>query len=258
MPMLRGRVDPFDMLPDLRYDRMFEAIGCHGEHVAEPDEIRPGARARVRLGQGVGGERDRRSARRPRAARRQPARLDQGVSGHAGSADPHERSSVCAQLARRAGDRRPRRPASRSATTTSASPNDTRGAGRAPRAARRVGRRSRPRPRRVERAAKAAPEDAHEERPAGEPVEQRLDRRRDVVDERRPGRRSGRVRSIGIALPSAARRSADAACASCSTLEERARIVDRRRRARSGSRRAGSARAFGGRRAATRAGLRAT
>src|SRR5262249_11254966 len=41
MPMLRGRVDPFDMLPDLRYDRMFEAIGCHGEHVTEPDEIRP-------------------------------------------------------------------------------------------------------------------------------------------------------------------------------------------------------------------------
>jgi len=41
MPMLRGRVDPFDMLPELRYDRMFEAIGCHGEFVREPDEIRP-------------------------------------------------------------------------------------------------------------------------------------------------------------------------------------------------------------------------
>jgi acetolactate synthase-1/2/3 large subunit len=41
MPMLRGRVDPFDMLPDLRYDRMFEAIGCHGEHAAAPDEVRP-------------------------------------------------------------------------------------------------------------------------------------------------------------------------------------------------------------------------
>jgi acetolactate synthase-1/2/3 large subunit len=41
MPMLRGRVDPFDMLPDLRYDRMFEAIGCHGEHVVEPDGVRP-------------------------------------------------------------------------------------------------------------------------------------------------------------------------------------------------------------------------
>jgi acetolactate synthase-1/2/3 large subunit len=41
MPMLRGRVDPFDMLPDLRYDRMFEAIGCHGEYVVRPEEIRP-------------------------------------------------------------------------------------------------------------------------------------------------------------------------------------------------------------------------
>jgi acetolactate synthase-1/2/3 large subunit len=41
MPMLRGRVDPFDMLPDLRYDRMFEAIGCHGEHVATAGEVRP-------------------------------------------------------------------------------------------------------------------------------------------------------------------------------------------------------------------------
>jgi acetolactate synthase I/II/III large subunit len=41
MPMLRGRVDPFDMLPELRYDRMFEAIGCHGEHVTEPDGVRP-------------------------------------------------------------------------------------------------------------------------------------------------------------------------------------------------------------------------
>src|SRR5436190_127435 len=41
MPMLKGRVDPFDMLPDLRYDRMFEAIGCHGEYVTQPDDIRP-------------------------------------------------------------------------------------------------------------------------------------------------------------------------------------------------------------------------
>jgi len=41
MPMLRGRTDPFDMLPGLRYDRMFEAIGCHGEHVTRPEEIRP-------------------------------------------------------------------------------------------------------------------------------------------------------------------------------------------------------------------------
>jgi acetolactate synthase I/II/III large subunit len=41
MPMLKGRTDPFDMLPELRYDLMFEAIGCHGEHVTRPEEIRP-------------------------------------------------------------------------------------------------------------------------------------------------------------------------------------------------------------------------
>jgi acetolactate synthase-1/2/3 large subunit len=29
------------MLPGLRYDRMFAAIGCHGEHVTRPEEIRP-------------------------------------------------------------------------------------------------------------------------------------------------------------------------------------------------------------------------
>jgi acetolactate synthase-1/2/3 large subunit len=41
MPMLRGRVEPFDMLPDLRYDKMFEAIGCHAEFVERPADIRP-------------------------------------------------------------------------------------------------------------------------------------------------------------------------------------------------------------------------
>jgi acetolactate synthase-1/2/3 large subunit len=41
MPMLRGRVDAFDMLPDLRYDRMFEAIGCHGECVQRPGDLLP-------------------------------------------------------------------------------------------------------------------------------------------------------------------------------------------------------------------------
>jgi acetolactate synthase-1/2/3 large subunit len=29
------------MLPELRYDRMFEAIGCHGEHVEQPAALRP-------------------------------------------------------------------------------------------------------------------------------------------------------------------------------------------------------------------------
>lgn len=50
MPMLRGRVDAFDMLPDLRYDRMFAAIGAHGEHVAAPDEIVPALERALRSG----------------------------------------------------------------------------------------------------------------------------------------------------------------------------------------------------------------
>lgn len=30
-----------ECLPDIRYDKMFEAMGCHGEHVEDPAEIRP-------------------------------------------------------------------------------------------------------------------------------------------------------------------------------------------------------------------------
>ncbi len=41
MPMLKGRTDPFDMLPGIRYDRIFQELGCHGEHVEQPDEIIP-------------------------------------------------------------------------------------------------------------------------------------------------------------------------------------------------------------------------
>lgn len=41
MPLLRGRTDPFDMLPGIRYDRIAEELGCHGEHVEQPDEIVP-------------------------------------------------------------------------------------------------------------------------------------------------------------------------------------------------------------------------
>ncbi len=40
-PMLRGRTDPFDMLPAIRYDRIAEELGCHGEHVEDPEDIRP-------------------------------------------------------------------------------------------------------------------------------------------------------------------------------------------------------------------------
>ena len=35
------QVDSWEMLPDLRYDKMYEAIGCHSEYVTKPDEIRP-------------------------------------------------------------------------------------------------------------------------------------------------------------------------------------------------------------------------
>jgi acetolactate synthase-1/2/3 large subunit len=31
----------WDNLPGLRYDRMFQELGCHGEHVEEPDQLRP-------------------------------------------------------------------------------------------------------------------------------------------------------------------------------------------------------------------------
>lgn len=40
MPLLKGRTDPFEMLPELRYDRMAELMDCHGEHVTRPEEIR--------------------------------------------------------------------------------------------------------------------------------------------------------------------------------------------------------------------------
>src|SRR5262245_16243225 len=40
MPYLKGRTDPFEMLPGQRYDRMFELMGCHGEHVERPAEFR--------------------------------------------------------------------------------------------------------------------------------------------------------------------------------------------------------------------------
>lgn len=41
MPVLKGRSDPFNMLPDIRYDRIFAEMGCHGEFVEKPDELIP-------------------------------------------------------------------------------------------------------------------------------------------------------------------------------------------------------------------------
>ncbi len=40
MPLLRGRTEPFTMLDDIRYDQMFEIMGCHAEFVEHPSEIR--------------------------------------------------------------------------------------------------------------------------------------------------------------------------------------------------------------------------
>jgi acetolactate synthase-1/2/3 large subunit len=34
-------IDSWGMLPDIRYDEIFERMGCHGEYVTEPQEIRP-------------------------------------------------------------------------------------------------------------------------------------------------------------------------------------------------------------------------
>jgi acetolactate synthase-1/2/3 large subunit len=41
MPILKGRTEPFDMLPNIRYDRIFAELGCHGEHVEQPDDLVP-------------------------------------------------------------------------------------------------------------------------------------------------------------------------------------------------------------------------
>ena len=41
MPLLKGRTDPFNMLEGIRYDQMFAVMGCHSEHVDQPDEIAP-------------------------------------------------------------------------------------------------------------------------------------------------------------------------------------------------------------------------
>jgi acetolactate synthase-1/2/3 large subunit len=41
MPLLKGRTDPFDMLENIRYDKVFAELGCHGEHVESPDAFVP-------------------------------------------------------------------------------------------------------------------------------------------------------------------------------------------------------------------------
>lgn len=41
MPLLKGKTEPFDMLPNIRYDKIFTELGCHAEHVEKPEEIIP-------------------------------------------------------------------------------------------------------------------------------------------------------------------------------------------------------------------------
>jgi acetolactate synthase-1/2/3 large subunit len=50
MPLLKGRTDPFNMLEGIRYDQMFAIMGCHAEHVAEPDDITPALERAFRSG----------------------------------------------------------------------------------------------------------------------------------------------------------------------------------------------------------------
>jgi acetolactate synthase-1/2/3 large subunit len=41
MPLLKGRTDPFNMIENIRYDQMFQVMGCHAEHVEQPDQLVP-------------------------------------------------------------------------------------------------------------------------------------------------------------------------------------------------------------------------
>ena len=50
MPFLRGRTDPFEIQPNQRYDRMFELMDCHGEHVERPEEFRPALERALKAG----------------------------------------------------------------------------------------------------------------------------------------------------------------------------------------------------------------
>src|SRR6516162_1893192 len=50
MPFPKDRTDPFEMLPNQRYDRMFEFMDCHGEHVERPEEFRPALERALRAG----------------------------------------------------------------------------------------------------------------------------------------------------------------------------------------------------------------
>ena len=50
MPLLKGRSDPFNMLENIRYDKIFAELGCHGEHVEKPDQIVPALERALKSG----------------------------------------------------------------------------------------------------------------------------------------------------------------------------------------------------------------
>jgi acetolactate synthase I/II/III large subunit len=50
MPFLKGRTDAFEILPNQRYDRMFELMDCHGEYVERPEEFRSALERALRAG----------------------------------------------------------------------------------------------------------------------------------------------------------------------------------------------------------------
>lgn len=48
--ILKGKTDPFDMLPNIRYDKIFAELGCHTEFVEKPDQIEPAIRRALSSG----------------------------------------------------------------------------------------------------------------------------------------------------------------------------------------------------------------
>jgi len=50
MPFLKGRSDPFEIQSNQRYDRMFELMDCHGEHVERPEEFRAALERALKAG----------------------------------------------------------------------------------------------------------------------------------------------------------------------------------------------------------------
>jgi acetolactate synthase-1/2/3 large subunit len=50
MPLLKGRTDSFGMIPDIRYDKVFEPMGVYTEHVEQPDEIVPALERALKSG----------------------------------------------------------------------------------------------------------------------------------------------------------------------------------------------------------------